>query len=136
MERGTRDRQVLERGQEHPDELVFGVPMTFVSENHGCVVVHRGIDFPSSGSVATSIEYVRSAHFDTKIMPRIKPMWFDDEMTGKHNSCREMRWSLRKSEWKSNSKHADDMMRPWRLMLGSKETDAGHEGDGKTTRHR
>ena len=28
-------------------ELDIGVPMTFVSENNGCVVVHRGIDFPS-----------------------------------------------------------------------------------------
>ena len=30
-------------------ELVVGVPTTFVSENHGYVLGHRGIDFPSSG---------------------------------------------------------------------------------------
>ena len=63
-------------------ELVIGVPTTFVSENHVYVPVHRGIDPPSSGSVATSIECVRTAHFNTKIMPRIKPMWFDGELTG------------------------------------------------------
>ena len=103
-------------------ELVIGVPMTHVSENHCCVVVHRGINFPSSGSVATSIECVRTAHFNTKIMPRIKTMWFDGEMTGKHNSCRGMRWSLQESEWKSNSNHVDDMTRLWRLKLESKET--------------
>ena len=60
-------------------ELVIGVPMTFVSESHGYVHVYRGINFHSSGSVATSIECVRTAHFDTKIMPRIKPTWFDGE---------------------------------------------------------
>ena len=47
-------------------ELVIDVPTTFVSENHGYVLVHRGIDISSSGSVATSIECVRTAHFDTK----------------------------------------------------------------------
>ena len=46
-----------------------------------------------------------------------------------------MRWSLQGSEWESNSKHVDDMVRLWRLKLGSKEN-AGHEGDGETTRHR
>ena len=61
-------------------------------------------------------------HISTKIMPRIHPMWFDGEMTGKHNSCREMRRSLQESEWKSNSKHVDDMTRLWRLKLESKET--------------
>ena len=94
----------------------------FLSENHLYVPVHRGIDFPSSGSVATSIECLRTAHFDTKIMPRIKPMWFGGETTGKRNSCREMGWSLQESEWKSNSKHVDDMTRLWRLKLESKET--------------
>ena len=42
-------------------ELVIGVPKTFVSENHGYVIVHRGINFPASGSVAMSIECVRTA---------------------------------------------------------------------------
>ena len=31
-------------------------------------------------------------------------------------------WSLQGSEWKSNSKHVDDMVRLWRLKLESKET--------------
>ena len=35
-------------------ESVVGVPTTFVSENHGYVVVDCGIVFPSSGSVAAS----------------------------------------------------------------------------------
>ena len=37
-------------------ELNVGVPTTFVSENHGCEIVHRGINFPSSGSDAESSE--------------------------------------------------------------------------------
>ena len=45
-------------------KLDIGVPTTFVSENHGYVLVHRGPDFPSSCSVATSIECGRAAHFD------------------------------------------------------------------------
>ena len=103
-------------------ELVIGVPMTLVSENHGCVVMHRGINFPSSGSVATSIECVRTAYFDTKIMPRIKPTWYGGETKGKRNSCRGVRWSLQESEWKSNSKYVEHMTRLWRLKLESKET--------------
>ena len=43
-------------------------------------------------------------------------------MKGKPNSCRGVRWSLQGSEWKSNSKHVDDMARLWRLKLESKET--------------
>ena len=105
-------------------ELDIGVPTTFVSENHGCVVVHRGTNFLSSGSDAESNETgcVRMAHSDTKIMPRIKPTWYGGEMKGKRNSCRGMRWSLQGSEWESNSKHVDDMTRLWRLKLESKET--------------
>ena len=105
-------------------ELVIDVPTTYVSENHGCVVVHRGTNFPSSGSDAESNETgcVRMAHSDTKIMPRIKPTWYGGEMKGKRNSCRGMRWSLQGSEWKSNSKHVDDMTILWRLKLESKET--------------
>ena len=105
-------------------ELVIGVPTTIVSENHGCVVVHRGTNFPSSGSDAESNETgcVRMAHSDTKIMPRIKPMWYGGETKGKRNSCRGVRWSLQGSEWESNSKHVDDMARLWRLKLESKET--------------
>ena len=33
-------------------ELDIGVPTTFVSDNHGCVVEHRGINFLSSSSDA------------------------------------------------------------------------------------
>ena len=52
-------------------ELDIGVPTTFVSENHGCVIVHRGINFPSCGSDAESNETgcVPVTHFDTKTMP-------------------------------------------------------------------
>ena len=105
-------------------ELDIGVPTTFVSENHGCVVLHRGINFPSSGSDAESNETrcIRMVHSDTKIMPGIKPMWFDGEMTGKHNSCKRMKWSSQGSQWKSNRKHVEHMTRLWRLKLGSKET--------------
>ena len=116
-------------------ELNVGVPTTFVSENHGCVIVHRGINFPSSGSDAESSETrcVRVTHFDTKTIPRIKPTWYSGEMRGKCNSCRGMRWSLQGSEWKSNSKHVDDMTRRWRLKLESKETPTPNT---KATRHR
>ena len=64
-------------------ELVIGVPITFVSENHGCEA-HCGINFPSSGSDAESNETgcVWMIHSDTKIMSRIKPTKFDGEMTG------------------------------------------------------
>ena len=91
-------------------ELNIGVLVTFVSEDHGCVIVHRGIKFPSSGSDAESSETgcVRVTHFDTKTMPRIKPTWYSGELQG--------------SEWKSKSKHVDDMTRLWRLKLESKET--------------
>ena len=105
-------------------ELVIGVPTTYVSENHGYVLVHRGINFPQVAAMQsrTSIECVRTAHFDTKIMPQIKPVLCGGEMTGKRNSCRGMRWSLQESEWRSNSKHVEHMARLWRLKLGSKET--------------
>ena len=115
---GKRSKSIL------TGELDIGVPTTFVSENHGCVVVHRGTHFPSSRSDAESNETgcVRMAHSDTKIIPRIKPTWYGGEMKGKRNSCRGMRWSLQGSEWESNSKHVDDMARLWRLKLESKET--------------
>ena len=82
----------------------IGVQTTFVSENQGYVPVHRGINFPSSGSESGGTGCVRMAHSDTK-MPRIRPTWYSGETKGKRNSCREMRWSLQKSEWKSNSEH-------------------------------
>ena len=103
-------------------ELVIGVPMTFVSEKHGCVVVHRGINSSGSDAESNGTGCVQMAHSDTKIMPRIKPTRYGGEMTGKRNLCRGMRWSLHGSEWKSNSEHVDDMARLWRLKLESKET--------------
>ena len=104
-------------------ELDIDVPTTYVSENHGYVVVHRGTNFPFSGSDAESNETgcVRMAHSDTEIMPRIKPTWYGGEMKGKPNSYRGVSWSLQGSEWESNSKHVDDMTRLWRLKLESKE---------------
>ena len=120
-------------------ELDIGVPTTFVSEKHGCVIVHRGTKFPSSGSDAESNETgcVRVTHFDKEIMPRIKPTWYDGEIRRKCNSCREMRWSLQGSEWKSNSKHVECMARLWRLKLESKETPTPiTKADGEKTRHR
>ena len=55
-------------------ELDVGVPMTYVSENHGYVHVYRVTNFPSSGCDAESNETVcvRMAHSDTKIMPQGK----------------------------------------------------------------
>ena len=105
-------------------ELVIVVPTTFVSENHGYVPVHRGTNFPPSGCDAESngTGCVRMALSDTKIMPRIKPAWYGEEMTGKRISCRGMRWSIQGSEWKSNSKHVEHMTRLWRLKPESKET--------------
>ena len=105
-------------------ELDVGVPTTYVSENHGYVHENRGTNFLSSGSDAESngTGCVRMAHHDTKTTPQIRPTWYGGEMTGKRNSCRGMRWSLQGSEWKSNSKHVDDMARLWRLNLESKGT--------------
>ena len=105
-------------------KLVIGVPTTFVSENHGCVVVHRGINFPSSGSDAESngTGCVRMAHSDTKIIATNQTDVYGGEITVKRNSCRGMRWSLQGSEWKSNSKHVEHVARLWRLKLESKET--------------
>ena len=122
--KNTRDKCWEEAKNILRGELVVGVPTTFVSEKHGSMVVHCGINFPSSGSDAESngTGCVRMAHSDTKIMPRIKPTWYGGEMTGKRNSCRGMRWSLQGSEWKSNSKHVEHMARLWRLKLESKET--------------
>ena len=75
-------------------ELVIGVPNDFRLEGPWVLGCALRIIFLSNASIATSIKCVRTAHFDTKIMPPIKPMWFGGEMTGKQNSCREMTWSL------------------------------------------
>ena len=105
-------------------KLVIGVPMTYVSENHGYLHENRGTNFPSSGSDAESNETgcVRMAHSDRKIMPQIRPTWYGGEMTGKRISCRAMCWSLLGFESESNSRHVEHMARLWRLKLGSKET--------------
>ena len=46
-------------------DLVFGVPTSVVSENHGHVVVHRGIDFLPSGSGALSNVICADGTFET-----------------------------------------------------------------------
>ena len=80
-------------------ELVIGVPMTFVSENHGYVSVHRGINFSFEWQCC-NVDRMRSdgtsRHKDHATNQTDVVRW----MTGKHNSCREMRWSLQESEWK------------------------------------
>ena len=114
-------------------ELNIGVRTTFVSEKHGCVVEHCGINFPSGGSDAESSETgcVRVAHSDTKIMPQIRPTWYGGEMRKNATLGRGMRWSLQGFEWESNSKHVDDMFAAVETEPGIKgNTDAGHEGDG------
>ena len=49
-------------------ELDIGVPTTFVSENHGCVVVHHGINFPFSGC---NVESVNTIHPEPEIHEQI-----------------------------------------------------------------
>ena len=53
-------------------------PTTFVSENHGYVTIRRGTQLFSSGSAAAPgvVKRVRTAHFNTKIMPHIGPTVF------------------------------------------------------------
>ena len=71
-------------------ESVVDVPTSCASENHGYVTVRRGTDFFSSGSAAALgvVERVRTAHFNTKIMPRIGLMVFGGEMIEGHHSHR------------------------------------------------
>ena len=54
-------------------KAVVVVPMMFVSENHGYVTVCHGDDFVSCGSASAldEVDRVLTAHFDTKILPRI-----------------------------------------------------------------
>ena len=54
----------------------------FVSENHGYVTVCHGDDFVSSGSAAAldEVDRVLTAHFDTKILPRIGPTAYGGEV--------------------------------------------------------
>ena len=61
-----------------------------------------------------------TAHFDTKILPRIGPTAYGGEVTeGKHLG-RTIRWSPQCFEWESNSKHVEDMVELCGLKLGSK----------------
>ena len=114
MERKTLDKQVLGRGQEHPDgsagymrpDYHFRLGEPWVR----APVRECGINFPSSGNDAESngTGCVRMAHSDTKIMLTNQTdavRWRDD---GKMQLVtRGMRWSLQGSEWKSNSKHVE-----------------------------
>ena len=105
-------------------ESVVDVPTTCASENHGYVTVRRGTDFFSSGTAAApgEVERVRTAHYNTKIMPHIGPTVFGGEILEGHHSYRRRRRSPRKSEWESNSKHVDDMTELSRRKLDSKRT--------------
>ena len=61
--------------------------MMFVSENHGYVTVCHGDDFVSCGCAVAldEVDRVLTAHFDTKILPRIGPTAYRGEVTeGKH----------------------------------------------------
>ena len=53
----------------------------FVSENHGYVTVCHGDDFVSCGSAVAldEVDRVLTAHFDTKILPRIGPTAYGGE---------------------------------------------------------
>ena len=103
-------------------ELVVGVPTTFVPENHGYVPVHHGINFPQ---VAAMQSRIGPDAFGWRILTQRSCHESNRrgtvETRRKRNSCRGMRWSLQGSEWKSNSLHVD-MVRLWRLKLGSKAT--------------
>ena len=129
MERRTRDRQVLGRGQEHPDGRAgYGRPDDFRLVEpwvRDCAPWNQfsfkwqrcRVEWDRMRSDCTFF-----SHSDTKVMSRIKLTWCGGEMTRKRDSRRGMRWSLQRSEWKSNSKHVEHMSRLWRLKLGSKET--------------
>ena len=72
-------------------------------------------DFVSCGSAAAldEVDRVLTAHFDTKILPRIGPTAYGGEVTeGKHLG-RTIRWSPQGFEWESNSKHVEDILELW-----------------------
>ena len=76
----------------------------------------------SCGSAAAldEVDRVLTAHFDTKILPRIGPRAYGGEVSeGKHLG-RTIRWSPQGFEWESNSKHVEDMVELCGLKLGSK----------------
>ena len=67
--------------------------MMFVSENHGYVTLCHRDDFVSCGSAPAldEVDRVLTAHFDTKILPRIGPTAYSGEVTeGKHLGKRNM----------------------------------------------
>ena len=95
---------------------------TLIRVNHGYVTVCHGDDFFSSGSAAEldEVDPVLTAHFDTKILPRIGPTAYGGEVSeGKHLG-RTIRWSPQGFEWESNSKHVEDMVELCGLELKSK----------------
>ena len=96
--------------------------MMFVSENHGYVTVCHGDDFVSCGSAAAldEVDRVLTAHFDTKILPRIGPTAYGGEVTEGKLLGRTIRWSPQGFESESNSKHVEDMVELCGLKLGSK----------------
>ena len=101
-ERDTKKRWEHEVKNNLLGESVVDVPTTIVSEIHG---------------------YVRMAHCNTKIMSHIGPKVFGGEMIeGHHAHRRRRRRGPRKSEWESNSKHANDMTELSRRKLDSKRT--------------
>ena len=77
--------------------------------------------FPRAAAPSV-VKRVRTAHFNTKIMPHIGPTVFGGEMIEAHHSYRRRRRSPRKSEWESNSRHVDDMTEVSRRKLDSKRT--------------
>ena len=69
-------------------ESVVDVPTTIASENHGYVTVRRGTHFFSSGCAAApgEVERVRMAHYNTKIMPHIGPVFSGEMIEGHHEN--------------------------------------------------
>ena len=80
--------------------------MMFVSESHGFVTVCRGDNFLTSGSAAAldEVDRVLTAHFDTKILPRIGPTAYGCEVCEGQHLGRTVRWSRQGFEWESNMK--------------------------------
>ena len=99
-------------------------PGLFASENDGYVTIRRGTELFSSGSAAAPgvVKRVRTAHFNTKIMPHIGPTVFGGEMIEGHHSCKRKRRSPQESEWESNSEHVDDMTEVCGRKLASLRT--------------
>ena len=106
-------------------ELVDDVPTTYVSENHGCVAVHRGTNFPSSGSDAKSNEtgafgctFWRTDHAtnQTDVV-----RWRDDGKTQFVHRNEMETYRIQMGVKKANML-IELMARLWKLKLGSKNT--------------